>query len=290
MLDRGRPYPGGATRPMAKKKKHHASSAKSLHRHKLYEYSVQCPEAEVDFIQNTFKRFRKRNARLLREDFCGTAAVCAEWARRHNRNIATGVDLDAEVLDWGKNNHLSRLTDSQRKRVTLLNKNVLTVSTGKVDAIAAMNFSYWLFKERKDLKRYFKRAFRALVDDGILFLDAYGGYEAFQEVIEEREIDEDGYRFTYIWEQEQFNPVDNGLICNIHFEFPDGRRMERAFRYDWRLWTLPEIRDLLQECGFRRITTWWQGYDEDGESDGDFEIVTRADADAGWICYLVAEK
>ena len=188
--------PGCETRPMAKKKKKSASSARSLHRHKLYEYSVQCPEAEVDFLQNTFKQFRKRNARILREDFCGTAAVCAEWVKRHSRNRAIGVDLDEEVLDWGKKNHLASLTDSQHKRVTLHNRNVLTVSTGKVDAIAAMNFSYWLFKERKNLNRYFKRAYRALVDDGILFLDAYVGYEAFQEVFEEREIDDDGDRFT----------------------------------------------------------------------------------------------
>ena len=130
----------------------------------------------------------------------------------------------------------------------------------------------------------------ALKDDGIFFLDAYGGYDSYRVITEERSIEDDEGSFTYVWEQENFNPVDNGLICNIHFDFPDGTRMEQAFRYDWRLWTLPEIRDLLGERGFSRVTTWWQGYDEDGESDGDFEIVTRADADAGWICYLVAEK
>lgn len=275
---------------MSKNNKRRISRAGTLHKHQLYEYSVQCPEAEVDFIERTFKRFRKRSARLLREDFCGTAAVSCEWVRRHSRNRAIGVDLDKEVLEWGSKHHLARLGKAQQRRVTLHNRNVLAVKTEKADAIAAMNFSYWLFKERDTLKRYFKRACKSLTDDGMLFLDAYGGYEAFQEVTEEREIEEDGYRFTYVWEQESFNPVDNGLICNIHFDFPDGTRMEQAFRYDWRLWTLPEIRDILAEAGFRRVTTWWQGYDEDGESDGDFEIVTSADADAGWICYLVAEK
>lgn len=275
---------------MAQKKKRKVSSATKLSKHKLYEYSVQCPEAEVDFIERTFKQFRKRSARLLREDFCGTAAVCCDWVKRHDRNSAIGVDLDDEVLEWGMGHHLAGLTKSQQRRVKLLNKDVLKVKTEAPDAIAAMNFSYWLFKERKQLKRYFRRAFTTLVEDGILFLDAYGGYEALQEVTEEREIDEDGHSFTYVWEQESFNPVDNGLICNIHFDFPDGTRMAKAFRYDWRLWTLPEIRDLLEECGFSRVTTWWQGYDDDGESDGDFEMVTSADADAGWICYLVAEK
>ena len=100
----------------------------------------------------------------------------------------------------------------------------------------------------------------------------------------------DGLEFTYIWQQEHFNPVDNGLRCSIHFAFSDGSRIERAFHYDWRLWTLPEIRELLLECGFSRVTTYWQGFDDEGESDGEFKPVTVADADAGWICYLAAEK
>ena len=48
-----------------------------------------------------------------------------------------------------------------------------------------MNFSYWVFKERGRLRRYFRRAYAALAPDGILYLDAYGGYEAFK-VLKER--------------------------------------------------------------------------------------------------------
>jgi hypothetical protein len=66
--------------------------------------------------------------------------------------------------------------------------------------------------------------------------------------------------------------------------------MERAFSYDWRLWTLAEIRELLEEAGFSRVTFYWQGFDEDGEGDGDFQPVDEGDADAGWICYITAEK
>ena len=274
---------------MPKKRNTKKTMASTNDRHTLYEHSVQCPEAEVDFVEATFHRLRKRKARSLREDFCGTAIVCCEWVKRHRNNTAIGIDLDDEVLAWGKENHLARLTKSQKKRVSLMEKNVLSAKTERVDVVSAMNFSYWLLKDRKTLKRYFKSVYRTLKDDGIFFLDAYGGYEAFQEVVEEREIEEEGFEFTYVWEQESFNPVDNGLICSIHFDFPDGSRMERAFHYDWRLWTLPEIRDLLEECGFK-MTTYWQGFDEDGEGDGEFTPVTSADADAGWIAYLVAEK
>jgi hypothetical protein len=259
-------------------------------RHQLYELAVQCPEAEVDFIEQSFLELRGRKAQVLREDFCGTAAVSCAWVQRSRRHRAVGIDLDAEVLQWGKNRHVARLKPGEAERLTLLNQDVMATGDDQVDAIAAMNFSYWLFKQRRQLKRYFENAREALVADGILFVDAYGGYESFREIEEQREVAADGLEFTYIWQQEHFNPVDNGLRCSIHFAFSDGSRIERAFHYDWRLWTLPEIRELLLECGFSRVTTYWQGFDDEGEADGEFKPVTEADADAGWICYLAAEK
>ncbi|PVV26796.1 MAG: SAM-dependent methyltransferase, partial [gamma proteobacterium symbiont of Ctena orbiculata] len=48
--------------------------------------------------------------------------------------------------------------------------------------------------------------------------------------------------------------------------------------------------ELLNETGFSKVTFYWQGFDKDGEPDGVFEPVTEAEADAGWICYITAEK
>ncbi len=272
------------------KKRKKPDMAATADRHRLYELSVQCAESEVDFVEQTFQELRGRKPRHLREDFCGTANVCCEWVRRRARNTAVGVDLDGEVLDWGRRHHVAGLDDRQRARVALIQDNVLSADTPPVDMILAMNFSYWLFKERDDLLRYFRVAREHLVEDGILFLDAYGGYDSFREIDEEREIDDGDEGFTYIWDQERFNPVNNNLICHIHFAFPDGSVMERAFSYDWRLYTLPEIRDLLREAGFSKTTVYWQGWDEDGEPSGDFYPTEEADADAGWICYLAAER
>ncbi|MCU7852633.1 MAG: class I SAM-dependent methyltransferase [Candidatus Thiodiazotropha sp. (ex Monitilora ramsayi)] len=273
-----------------RKKKSSPKIAESADRHRLYELSVQCSEAEIDFVDDTFKKLRGRRARLLREDFCGTANVCCEWVRRRKFNRAIGVDLDGEVLDWGRTHQLGRLKPSERKRISLLEENVLTVKTEPIEVISAMNFSYWLFKERKQLKRYFKRVHSQLADDGILFLDAYGGYESYKDIEEERDIEDGDTTFTYTWKQEKYEPISGNLICHIHFDFEDGSRMERAFSYDWRLWSLPEIRELLDETGFSKVTFYWQGFDEDGEPDGEFVPVTEGDADAGWICYITAEK
>jgi cyclopropane fatty-acyl-phospholipid synthase-like methyltransferase len=259
-------------------------------RHRLYELAVQDAGAEVAFVDRTFRRLRGRPAETLREDFCGTAAVCGEWVRTRRSRRAWGVDLNAEVLDWGRRNNLSRLTPEQAARVKLLQDDVMSIETEPVDALLAMNFSYWTFKDRPTLGRYFRRAHDALGGDGVLFLDAFGGYDAFRELEEPREIDEAGWRFTYIWDQARFDPVSNHLLCHIHFAFPDRSRIDNAFTYDWRLWTLPELRELLEEAGFARVTVYWQGFDRDGEPSGRFRAVTKGDADAGWIVYITAEK
>ncbi len=258
-------------------------------RHALYEQSVQCAEAEIDFVDRLWRQLRERPARLLREDFCGSALVCAEWVRRRKRNRAIGVDLDERVLAWGRARHLHPLPAETRSRVTLLCDDVRRARVAPVDIALAMNFSYWLFKERATLLDYFEKTRAGLEEDGLFILDAYGGYDAYREIVEEREIDGEAGPFTYIWEQAAYNPVDGALLCHIHFAFPDGSRIDRAFSYDWRLWTLAEIRELLAEAGFRNIVVHGQGFDDDGEPDGDFRPRDRIDADAGWICYLSAE-
>jgi len=271
------------------RKKQQPTLAEQADRHQLYELSVQCAEAEVDFVSDTYKALRGRPAHLMREDFCGTANVCCEWVQRDEQNRAIGVDLDAEVLAWGRMHNLAALQEKQATRISLIQANVLEVETEAPDIVSAMNFSYWLFKNRAQLKRYFQAVHASLKADGIFFLDAYGGYESFKEVEEEREIETDLGKVTYVWEQASFNPIDHDLTCHIHFRFEDGSSLEPAFSYHWRLWTLPEIRDLLEECGFK-VTIYWQGWDEDGEPDGEFYPTTEADADAGWIAYITAEK
>jgi SAM-dependent methyltransferase len=264
--------------------------ADTADRHVLYEHAVQCAEAEIDFVDATYRRLRGHKASVLREDFCGTANVCCEWVRRGPKRRAIGVDLDGSVLDWGRKHQLAQLSGRQRDRVRLIEADVLHAKTGKVDIVSAMNFSYWLIQDRASLKRYFKTIRSTLNKDGILFLDAYGGYDSHKEIVEEREIDDGDAGFTYIWEQSSFDPVTHRMTCHIHFAFPDGSEWRNAFDYEWRLWTVPEVRDLLLECGFSRVTVYWQGWDRQGEPDGDFKPATRADADAGWICYLSAER
>lgn len=261
--------------------------ADSADRHYLYQESVQDTESEIDFIEQTWQELRDRPAELLREDFCGTANTACEWVRRDSGHFAIGVDLDPDVLEWGRLNNLSELSPEEQSRVELLEEDVLDTAPELADIVLAMNFSYYLFLTRRRMLAYFESVHAGLADDGIFFLDAYGGYDSHRNIEEERECGD----FTYIWEQAGFNPIDSTMTCHIHFEFPDKSRLDRAFSYSWRLWTLPEIREILMEAGFSEVTVYWEGTDEDSnEGNGIYEPAESGDADPGWVCYIVAER
>ena len=68
-------------------------------RHELYELSVQEPEAECDLVDQAWKERRGRKCRSIREDFCGTAAVCREWVKRSPKHTAIGVEQTVEAPD-----------------------------------------------------------------------------------------------------------------------------------------------------------------------------------------------
>ena len=271
----------------AAKRNHRPTLAERADRYDLYQRSVQDPEWEVGFMAETYKGLRGRAPRRLREDFCGTAMFACEWVKTGRDREAIGVDMDAEVLAWGREHNVAKLSPATAARLTLLQGDVLDVRTAPADIVAAFNFSYWVFRERATLRRYFERTRAALAEGGIFMLDAYGGYDALR-VMRERE---DLGRFTYIWEQAGYDPVASGTTCHIHFAFPDGSRLNQAFSYHWRLWTLVELREVLAEAGFKASTVYWQGTDpKTGEGTDEFKPVDRGEADPAWIAYIVAEK
>ncbi len=247
---------------------------------------MQCVESEIDFVDDTYRALRGRTARRLREDFSGTANTACEWVRRRRTNRAVAVDRDPEVLEWGRRHHVAELGRGAR-RIELIRGDVIRTRTEPVDITLAMNFSYWLFQERAGLRRYFRSVLRNLAPNGVFFLDAYGGYDACRVTCDRVRHD----RFTYLWEQAEYDPISGRMLCHIHFRFPDGSAIRKAFSYEWRLWTLPELRELLHEAGFTTVQVYWQGWDEEtGEADGNFEPVETGTPDATWIAYIAALK
>jgi len=253
----------------------------------LYERSVQEPEAEVELIDQVWRELRNRPCQRIREDFCGTAAVSIEWVRRDETHEAVGVDLDPVPLARAEARAARRLRPAQRRRFELLEGDVRSTTSPRVDTLLAMNFSYFVFNTREALRDYFRVAREHLVEDGIMLLDAYGGSESHDEMEEERDLD----GFTYVWDQHYYNPITAAVVNHIHFRFPDGTAIERAFTYKWRLWSLPEIQETLLEAGFSHASVYWEGTDEtSGEGDGNWSISVRGEACPGWVAYIAAER
>jgi len=186
--------------------------------------------------------------------------------------------------------------------VQLVRQNVLDYfdPSQLADIICAYNFSYNIFKQRQQLIDYFKNARRGLNDEGVLVLDVFGGTEAYTETEELREVEDED--FDYIWDQAKFNPITHEMVCHIHFEFADGSRMDKAFTYEWRLRTLPELIESLYEAGYSKVRCYWEEFeDNDTESDEDDEEeflegtgvyyeTEEVETQESFISYLIAEK
>jgi len=262
------------------------SMAEKADRHLLYQASVQNPDFELDFIDETFQSIRGRLATTMREDFAGTAISSCRWVNRRKENTAVAVDFDPEVLEWSRANNISKLTADEKQRIELIEDDVLTVSTEKVEVLQAYNFSYWFFQERSTMLEYFRRTREALVDDGLLFLDVFGGSECYQTQKEKRKVD----GFKYIWEQAEFNAITNELKCHIHFHFPDKSKIKKAFSYTWRVWGARELREILAEAGYSESMVYRQKFDPKTDEALDEYIATDDAEDyACWLGYIIAK-
>lgn len=263
-------------------------TARTADRHQLYQLSVQAPERDARFLSRYFQKQTGAPLRRFREDFCGTAFLSSWFVKIHPENRALGVDLDRPTLDWGIQHNVKTLLDErQQQRLELVQDDVRSVREPKVQAIAALNFSYSVFLTREDLGGYFRSAFANLEPGGMFFLDAWGGPD-----VQVVKTDRTRHRgFDYLWEQRRFDPISHRTTCAIHFQFRDGTRLRNAFVYDWRLWTLPELQELMREAGFADVHVLWEGTDTaTGTGNGVFRRKEVGDADPAFIVVIAGTK
>lgn len=258
------------------------SLAEQADRHALYQEAVNAPDANIEFIRKIYRGMRGREPRVLKEDFCGTALMATTWAQRSPLNRAIGVDFDADTLEWGRRHNVATRGPAVARRVSLVQGDVLEDIPQPADIVAALNFSYYLLTTRRQLVTYFSNALRSLRPGGLFVLDCIGGTEAVADFAEERSCGE----FTYLWAQRGFNPLDHSSQCSISFAFPDGSRLDPAFAYRWRMWTMPEIRDCLDEAGFGNVRIFWEYSDDVGDAEY-VEIASEQNQEI-WLTYLVA--
>jgi SAM-dependent methyltransferase len=259
-------------------------TARNADKYALYQQAVQDPASEVKFIGRVYEKLRSRRAESLREDFCGTALLCAEWVKssKSGPRTATGVDIDPEVLAWARQHNIEPLGE-RAKLVRLLQQDVRHGCPDRYDIVVAFNFSYWIFKTRQQMRKYFETVRRSLDRDGVLFLDAYGGWEAHEPMFENRRV-KGG--FGYVWDQDEIDPITGSVVNHIHFKFKDGSQLHKAFTYEWRLWSLPELRELLEEAGYRQVVVYWDVATDDEQTQ--YRPRQHAENQPGWLAYVVA--
>jgi hypothetical protein len=274
--------PGASRPPASARSPIPKFTAKTADKHELYQLSVQAPDHELEFIEKTYKKIFGTRPLTLREDFCGTALFCASWAKSHEDRQATGVDISRSTLRWGERRNIAPLGEAA-SRVTLLCEDVRAKRRTRFEVINAMNFSYSVFRTRAEMRGYFESVRGALGPKGMFVLDAYGGWESQEPMREPRKV---AAGFTYVWDQNKFCPISHEVVNYIHFEFKDGTKIERAFTYEWRYWTLPELRELLHEAGFQHVDVHWDIAPDDEEEK--YKVLTRAENQPGWLTYLVA--
>ena len=253
----------------------------------LYESSVQNPQGDVEFINEKFEEIRGEHPLSLREDFGGTGLLCCEWVKQGPRHSAAVIDLDPGPMGYGQKRHWKKLPEAARDRIAYHEMNVLDATYIKSDVVVAFNFSYFIFKRRQELLDYCIEVRKSLAEGGVFFLDCFGGPECYSPLEEETEYDD----FTYFWDLDRYNPIDNGVLYYIHFKEKGKAKQRAAFTYDWRMWSVAEIRDVLAEAGFRHSVVYWEGDsddDDDEDGDGEFTACEEAEQCDSWIVYLAA--
>ncbi|XP_021656514.2 uncharacterized protein LOC110647129 isoform X2 [Hevea brasiliensis] len=164
------------------------------------------------------------------------------------------------------------------------------------DIVCAFNYSCCFLHKRADLLLYFKHVLDALSKKGGIFvMDLYGGTSSECKLRLQRRFP----NFTYIWEQAEFDIIERKTRISLHFHLQkQQKKLRHAFSYSWRLWSLPEIKDCLEEAGFHSVHFWLRQMPDSEENrttegfgvgrDIKYEEVRNFEQEDSWNAYIIA--
>lgn len=239
-------------------------------------------------------------ARVLREDFSGSGALARAWAASSPTRRSIAVDMDPAPL--------ARAVAGRRVQG-------LVCEAGrcreKADIIAATNFPIGYQHTRESLLRYLRAARASLAARGVFVCDLYGGRDAFMpgKIVQFVRAPGSKRRPAGVWrgelveytfEQREADAVRGRVLDALHFRaWRSGKRgrtpdvvLTDAFVYDWRLWSLSELREAMIEAGFRTVEV----HDRVGDAiDNEGNLLVRAiengrELDANWVVYVVGRR
>ena len=235
-----------------------------MDRHDLYELCVQSPRTLAAFLHGV----HGGSPLVLREDFCGTAALSRRWIaegiKRGERSRAVAVDLDAEVLARAQRNaDATGIAD----RLTLVHADATAPDVPDArahpapDVVFVGNFSIGYIHTCAGLLDYLTHSRARLARSncgwggGVFVCDTYGGAGAFRlGSLERTHVGRRGEVVKYLWEHVHADPLTGIVENTISFRVIEGGELTlelpRAFTYRWRLWSIAELREAMTEAGF----------------------------------------
>ena len=259
------------------------SPTPALDRFELYELAVTDAARLVPFLRSV----HGGDPRTLREDFCGSGALARHWPGAVPAGIAIAVDADARPL--------KKLTGHPRLKTVHAD---VREAADRADIIAATNFPLGYWHSRAELLAYLRHARGCLKPSGIFIADIYGGVTAFTPGSQTQRLrGPSAQRIDYAWEQVAADPLSGRVHNAIHFRVtPKGasraKNFRNAFTYDWRLWSIPELRDAMLDAGFKSVEV----YDRVGgalDQHGNLHVRPLADGeplDDDYVVYVVGRR
>lgn len=265
---------------------------RAVNRYDLYEMVVQLPEMQARFL----RAVHGRDAAVLGEDFCGPASIARAWLLLDDGHKAFGVDRDPEPLEHARVRAREQL-GAAASRLTLRETDVMAAGD-KADIVAAFNFAVCELHVRQQLVTYLRRVVYRLNAGGVFAADLYGGSDAFSPGESEQSVKTEIGTVKYTWEQREADALSGRVENAMHFGLPSGagKPMKDAFVYDWRLWSVPELRDAMREAGFAK-TEVYSNYGDAMDGDGNLIVHPVAwdgatgavgeELDENWVVYVV---
>jgi hypothetical protein len=231
----------------------------SYDKHDLYELCVQSPKDLVPLL----RAIHGDHPSVLGEDFSGTAALSHLWIQRDGCT-AIATDFDKEALN----------KRGDHERITKHERDVLEADD-PCDVLFVGNFSIGYLHTRDELVEYLKHAKSRLENSGGVFIcDTYGGDTAYTlGGVHRAHPMPEGKLCRYTWEQHEADPT-TGMVTNlIHFRVERAGviefELDDAFVYQWRLWSIPELRDAMDDAGFNETLVYTKladALDDDGNA------------------------
>lgn len=238
-----------------------------LDRFECYELCVQSPRHVVSLLRGIALARGGVEPIVLREDFCGTAAVSRRWCAEDPGARAIAIDMDAEAV--GRADREASLAGvGARVRVRLGDAvRDAPAADEPADVVWVGNFSIGYIHDRRTLVEYL-RASRGRLSrgnagfgGGVFACDTYGGAGAYALGGLERRHPSRGREVVrYSWVHERADPltgmVENSISFRVEVDGEVVGELPRAFSYRWRLWGIHELREAMTEAGFETTSVY----------------------------------